>query len=877
LQSSGIGGKVGAVKIVTTHPNADLDAFGAMVALRLVHPDLTAWFPGTQEVTLRTLLHSRLYHLPEISTRDLEHTDISEVFVVDADGLDRLGPLKELILRRRVPLTVFDHHPAEPHLPDWASVHTMACGSVSTLITHWLMEHHAPIPSLEASLILMGIYEDTGNFRFLETTEKDFQAAAHLSSRGADLALMRRYLVQELNPDQRGILDRFVQDRESHTVNGFRVTLGPAVVGRFVEDIAFVVHRFVEMMGEEIFVALVEQDGKITIIGRSRDPRVDISAILRELGGGGHPGAASAIVKGFTLIEAKEHLLEILRRRLPSRTQARAIMTSRVLTAGPKTPVREVLETLNLHRINALPIVDGARPLGAVTRQLVDRAIGHGMAEAPCEDIMEAGVTAVSPEAAVETFQEEILDRGRRFILVEEDGAVAGIITRMDIFRNLLGPEGAGSDRQTPRVVEVRKNLENRVPEPWLARLRAMGEIAAEMGMQVWLVGGIVRDLMLSLPVGDVDVVVEGQGIRLGRTLETRLGGRFHPHEKFLTGVLVFPDGSRVDIATARKETYARPGALPEVEASALKHDLYRRDFSVNTLVVALNPGEFGRLKDHFGGLQDLKGRTIRVLHSLSFIEDPTRAFRAVRLCERLNFKLSSDTEKLIRVALKNKVFDHISGFRLWEEVELLLKLPDAYRALERLEALGLLSAFHPRLSLSAETRTLYLSAQEVLHWAHIEGAVPDHPAVFGLLSLLGPLDDGELAAVAARFGFEGERRALVEGHRRTAHDLNIGLYRAELPSQIYTALRSAGIPFILWTMAAFNDPVQREKIKLFVTTLRHTTLLIRGRDLMAKGAPAGPELKVALEKALLAKMDGVIATREEEIAFALRPFNLKP
>ena len=865
------------VKIVTTHPNADLDAFGAMVALRLVHPDLTAWFPGAQEVTLRTLLHSRLYRLPEISTRDLEQTDISEVFVVDADGLDRLGPLKEMILRRRPPLTVFDHHPAEPHFPDWARVHTMACGSVSTLLTHWLMEQHAPIPSLEASLILMGIYEDTGNFRFLETTEKDFQAAAHLSFCGADLALIRRYLVQELNPDQRGILDRFVQDRESHTVNGFRVTLGPAVVTRFVEDIAFVVHRFVEMMGEEIFVALVEQDGKITVIGRSRDPRVDISVILRELGGGGHPGAASAIVKGHTLIEVKEQLLEILKRRLPSRTQARAIMTPRVHAAGPKTPVREALETLNLHRINALPVVDGGKPLGAVTRQLVDRAIGHGLAEAPCEDIMEAGVAAVSPEAAVETFQEEILERGRRFILVEQDGMVSGIITRMDIFRNLLGPEGTGGDRQTPRVVEVRKNLENRVPQPWLERLRAMGEIAADMGMQVWLVGGIVRDLMLSLPVSDVDVVVEGQGIRFGRTLEARLGGRFHPHEKFLTGVLVFPDGSRVDIATARKETYARPGALPEVEASAIKHDLYRRDFSVNTLVIALNPGEFGRLKDHFGGLQDLKGRTIRVLHSLSFIEDPTRAFRAVRLCERLNFRLSSDTEKLIRVALKNKVFDHLSGFRLWEEVELLLKLPDAYRALERLEALGLLSALHPRLSLSAETRALYLSAQEVLHWAHIEGAVPDHPAVFGLLSLLGPLDDGELAAVAARFAFEGERRALVEGHRRVARDLNIGLYRAELPSQLFTALRLAGLPFILWTMAAFNDPVQREKIKLFVTTLRHTTLLIRGRDLMAKGAPAGPELKEALEKTLLAKMDGVIASREEELAFALRPFNLKP
>jgi tRNA nucleotidyltransferase (CCA-adding enzyme) len=406
--------------------------------------------------------------------------------------------------------------------------------------------------------------------------------------------------------------------------------------------------------------------------------------------------------------------------------------------------------------------------------------------------------------------------------------------------------------------------------------MRAMGETAEALGMKAWLVGGIVRDLMLSLPLGDVDVVVEGQGIRLGHALEERLGGRFHPHEKFLTGVWVFSDGSRVDIATARRETYARPGALPEVEASALKHDLYRRDFSVNTLVVALNPGEFGKLMDHFGGLQDLKQRTIRVLHSLSFIEDPTRAFRAVRLCERLNFKLSSDTEKLIHVALKNRVFDHLSGFRLWEEVALLLDLPDAYRAMERLEGLGLLSALHPRLAFSPETQALFLSAQEVLHWAHIEGIGPEHPAVFAMLGLLRHLDDGELPAVASRFAFDGGRRALVEDHRRVARELNVNLYRAELPSQIHVTLRGLDLPFILWGMAAGTDSVQRNKIKLYLTKLRRVGIVVKGRDLMAKGAPAGPRLKEALEKTLLAKMDGYVETREEEMAFALRSFNLK-
>jgi tRNA nucleotidyltransferase (CCA-adding enzyme) len=393
--------------------------------------------------------------------------------------------------------------------------------------------------------------------------------------------------------------------------------------------------------------------------------------------------------------------------------------------------------------------------------------------------------------------------------------------------------------------------------------------------MQAHLVGGTVRDLVLNRPLEDIDVVVEGEGIRLGEALAEALGVRFRAHAKFLTGVLLFRDGMRIDIATARRESYAHPGALPDVEASPLQHDLARRDFTVNTLVVALDPERWGRLQDFFGGMQDVKNRVIRVLHSLSFIEDPTRAYRAVRLSQRLGFKLSSDSEKLLRAALRHRAFDALSGHRLWDEFAALLRLPDPRGALERLDELGLLEPVHPDLAYTAGARDLLAAAEEVLHWARIEEVRVEGPEHFTLLCLLHGLDETVLPDVGRRLGFDGARRALVDGHRQVARQLAAELFRVELPSQIHGVLRGAGLPFVVWTMISCHDPIVRDRLKLYLTRLRGVRLQVRGRDLVARGAAPGPGVAGALEKTLLAKMDGQLQSREEELDFALRCLDL--
>ncbi len=270
-----------------------------------------------------------------------------------------------------------------------------------------------------------------------------------------------------------------------------------------------------------------------------------------------------------------------------------------------------------------------------------------------------------------------------------------------------------------------------------------------------------MRDLLLGRENRDLDLVVEGDGPRFARRLAAELGGRVREHEAFMTAVVVDAEGFHIDVATARSEFYREPAALPEVASSALRQDLYRRDFTINTLAVRLGPGETPELIDHFGARRDLEEGTIRVLHSLSFIDDPTRVLRAVRLEQRLGFEIAPETLHLIQVALEEGVFERLSGSRLREELILLLDDPAvALRGLDRLAELGLLAPLDPGLEMTAAVRARLRAAVGAHHWYRL--ADLDGPAValwrLLLIALTADLDAAAVERLAGRLMLAGER-----------------------------------------------------------------------------------------------------------------------
>ena len=204
--------------------------------------------------------------------------------------------------------------------------------------------------------------------------------------------------------------------------------------------------------------------------------------------------------------------------------------------------------------------------------------------------------------------------------------------------------------------------------------MRKIGGISNEMGYGAFIVGGVVRDLILGVRNLDLDIVIEGDAIRLAGALSRSLNGTLVVHKKFGTATLVTKDALKIDLATARKETYKDPAAFPTVEFSSLEDDLSRRDFTINAMAVSINKKDFGRLVDLFGGVDDLKRGLIRVMHDASFIDDPTRILRAVRFGYRLGFAIEKHTEKLIEKAMDENIFAKLSPRRIRKEMTLILK-----------------------------------------------------------------------------------------------------------------------------------------------------------------------------------------------------------
>ena len=242
------------------------------------------------------------------------------------------------------------------------------------------------------------------------------------------------------------------------------------------------------------------------------------------------------------------------------------------------------------------------------------------------------------------------------------------MVTRRDVLRALDEP--AEPSRTRPESRSPRSSAPSSGSQPVFAAISAASE-----GVEgVYLVGGTVRDILLGEQSFDVDIAVEGDAIALARRIARELGGRTREHEKFGTAVVVYGDGQRVDVVTARTEFYDAPAALPAVEHASIREDLYRRDFTVNAMAASLKAEDFGRLVDPFGGRGDLAAETVRVLHNLSFIEDPTRIFRAIRYENRYGFRMDEHTARLARSCVEMGLVGDLSSARLRDELTALLE-----------------------------------------------------------------------------------------------------------------------------------------------------------------------------------------------------------
>jgi tRNA nucleotidyltransferase (CCA-adding enzyme) len=406
----------------------------------------------------------------------------------------------------------------------------------------------------------------------------------------------------------------------------------------------------------------------------------------------------------------------------------------------------------------------------------------------------------------------------------------------------------------TSNVINLTGQIEKHLPADTYNFIKTAGKIAQKRHQRLYLVGGMVRDLLLERSTLDLDLVVEGDGINLARKLADINQAKVTVHPRFGTAKLQWDNGS-TDVATARTETYTRPGALPTVKPGTIKTDLSRRDFTVNAMAIELNPGHFGELIDPHAGKDDLERKSIRILHTKSFIDDATRIWRALRYEQRLDFRIEPSTLKLLKRDIA--MLATISGDRIRHELELVLKEAIPEKALSRADKLGVLAELHPSLKADSWLSSVFSRARLLCSGS------PPPPLYLALLAY--HLTSDEIGQLTAYLRLPKSYSRVLEDTtaiKGKAEELSVhGL----APSRLYALLHGYDSTALTANSLALDSTIAAEHIELYRNVLRNVQTALSGDEIKGLGVPEGPRVNKMLQRLREARLDGKISSKREE------------
>jgi len=862
------------MEIITTHVNTDMDALGAMIGASLLYPGAQMVFPGklAPEVEEFMALYRDVFLIRQ--AREVNLADVKRLVLVDTRNPARLNTLAGVLATDGLDIHVFDHHPAaEGDIAGRVAV-VEPVGATTTLLVEAIRARGIGVTELEATVLALGIYGDTGSLLFSSTTARDANAVAWLLTQKANLAVVAEFLERPFSAEQSELFKKLLLDARVTVQNGVRIMVARATAQEYVSGVALLTHRLAEVEHMDVVFTLLAMEDRVHIVGRSRTPLVDVREIVAAFGGGGHPAAASAVVKKGSLWEISDRLLAVVREGVKAPLTVAAIMSSPVKTVTGRVSIDNAARVMLRYGHTGLPVVEDGRLIGVISRRDVEKAVLHGLGHAPVRGYMSERVIAVAPQDPVARAQELMIEHNIGRLPVLDLGRLVGIVSRTDLLRSLHGaevkPRHADLFRlPSPAPAGVR-DLMSRL-DPAVARiLQEAGRLAEETGCQVYAAGGMVRDILLQAKGFDIDLVVEGDGITFARALAGMLDGACRAHRKFNTAKIFLPSGHRVDVATARVEYYQFPAALPQVESSSLQHDLYRRDFTINAMAIALNPGRWGELVDFYGARSDLQHGLLRVLHNLSFVEDPTRMIRAVRFEQRYHLTMEDNTRRFLDLAVSEKLLSRLRPERIWTELRLIMEEERPSRPLRRLFELKMWPEILPEVTL----------------W-EVHPVLGRLPYAIRLLAFWGqpPYPKPWLPYWLALFHWTGKEKALAV-HDRFHLNRRLGqamertldfwrpaldaLYDFRLPTS-GLVLRLEKLPFEAYPLLAAigEEDAVRDRLRLALQAMGRNRLAIDGRDIMGLGYPAGPAVGRVLAAVRMARLDGLVEGRAEELALA--------
>ena len=859
------------MKLILTHDGADFDALASMVAAKKLYPDALMVLPNSMEKKVKDYIKEAEMEAEFVTPSQINAEHVDTLILVDFKRLDRNTFVSKILETKKPTIHIYDHHPAHKKDIEGDLEVIKETGACATIIVDILLKKQIPITPQEATLFLLGIHEDTGSFTFTSTTPEDMRIAAELVSLGADLNIVADHLKRELTAEQVDVLNEMLKNLERIRIAGVEIGITTIERDRYVGDLAVLTHKLRDIEGLNVLFVLALMDNKVTIIGRSRIEALHIGNILSDFNGGGHQTAGSASIKNVTLNQIKNELLSKIKEHLEKTRTASSVMTKPAITISPDATLKEAEKVLVRYNINALPVVKDGKVLGIITRQIVERALYHHLELDKVEDYMNTKIQTVTEDTPITKIEKIMLSHQQRLVpVVDDKGNIVGVVTRGELLKALY----QDMLRTSPEAQEhlFQKNLKalmrDRIPRNLMAIIEKAKEVGERLNYNVYIVGGFVRDLLLRVDNFDLDFVVEGNGPHFALELARELNGRANIHKKFETAVVILPDNTRVDVTTARFEYYKEPAALPEVARGSIKRDLYRRDFTINAMAIKITGKDAYTLIDYYGGLRDLKEKSIRVIHNLSFVEDPTRAFRAIRFEQRYGFKITPETEKLIRLAVRNRIFERLSGKRVFNELKHMLDEKNALQMVKRMDELGLLQFIHPDLKITPDIEELFSKALEIFNWYELlfKRKQPE-TWMTNMMILLHKLKENEVKELLHWFGMsKKEKETILTGIKevdRTVHTLS----RLQDPVEIFRLLSGFPLESVLFFMAKAREEDQ-QKIGRYLMEWMDIKTEIGGKELIELGLTPGPLFGKILNKVLEAKIRGEVRDREDELTF---------
>jgi tRNA nucleotidyltransferase (CCA-adding enzyme) len=862
------------MQVILSHENADFDAIASMLAAHKLHPAASPILPRRVNRNVRSFLSLYWDVLPFVQLEELKrNARINRVILVDTQGIATLRGMS-----KKTEVWIVDHHlPAEDLNPEYR-FEGDPIGATTTLLLERFPTQGIHLTPIEATLLLLGIYEDTGSLTYSATTARDVRAAAWLLEQRADLGLLVRFLHHPLNDEQRQLFSLLQDAAEVHQFDGQSVVVATAEVPGYADEISTLAHKLRDLYDPDALFVLVKLDRHIQMVARSTVDTIHVGRVAACFEGGGHARAAAAIVRDRSLAEARSELLSLLPDFVQPITTVAQIMSHGVETISSETTIDEANQRVLKVGHEGYPVVEGGRVVGLLTRRDIDRALQHKLGHAGVRRFMLPGEVTVTPSDPVTRLQTLMMEHGWGQVPVvsEKDGEVIGVVTRTDVI-NLWKPRIVGAERE-----EMRSRMERTIPEPVLQLVRQVGVVGQDLGVDLFLVAGVVRDILLDTPTMDLDMVVEGDAISLAKKVAGLFGGRVRTHTRFGTAKWIIDPAmwarfgelpgsgfvlpNAIDFVTARSEFYEHPTALPEVTRGSIKLDLHRRDFTINTLAVRLNPDRFGELLDFYGGKRDLERGLVRVLHSLSFIDDPTRILRAVRFEQRLGFRIEERTEELLHQSVN--LLDRVSGDRIRHELELLLREPKPELGFARLSQLGVLAQIHPDLAFDSWVEERFVRVRNLLReptWAPQVDAYLVELCYFGMLTFR--LDQHSLEGLQRRLKVQHmtvESTRLLHALKRDFGQLA----QAVLPSEVHRLLAPYPLSVLLMAAAAVGEEAVGNRIERYVHEWSPVRIHTTGHHLINRGIKPGPRYGELLRALLYARLDGQIVGDEQEDDF---------